>query len=91
VPKGNTMNKENKFINVLCGDLNQLARQRIILNSRGVETRQSDVFPCVMRKDVPEALKIIWEGSIEGWWHYEDLYLKYGICTEEEFKARMSK
>ncbi len=80
---------ENEFVNVLNGDLNQLARQRYALNTRGIKTEQSDVFPCVMRKDISNALRVIWGSSVEGWWNYKDLYLKHGTCTEEEFTERL--
>jgi hypothetical protein len=74
-----------EFTFFLEGDLSQMAGQRNFLNARGIETQQKDVYPCVREHEVKEALTMIWENKIEGWWHYGDEYPKYSVCTKEEF------
>jgi hypothetical protein len=76
-------NKNYSFF--LSGDLCQMATQRDFLNSRNIQTRQNNVYPCLRECDVEKALTLIWKSKTEGWWHYKDQYLKYKICTEEEF------
>jgi hypothetical protein len=74
---------------MLSGDLNQMATQRIFLKRRGLNLNQVDVYPVVNKDDVIQALTMIWVDSIEGWWHYKDEYIKYDICTEDQFKAKL--
>ena len=72
----------------LSGDLSQMATQRTFLNEHGVTTKQNNVYPCLKECDVEIALKLIWENRVDGYWHYEDRYIKHGICTKEEFRER---
>ena len=73
----------------LDGDLCQMAIQKRFLSSRGVETQQNNVYPCLRQSDVPMALKMIWDNKVEGWWHYQEKYAELGICTKEEFLNRL--
>lgn len=69
----------------LSGDLCQMSSQRNFLNSRGIQTRQNNVYPCLRQADVAEALRLIWTNKADGWWHYRDSYILHSICTGEEF------
>lgn len=71
----------------LKGDLSQMGSQARFLKIRGFELRHEDVYRVVSAEDAKKALAAIWIAKIEGWWHYKDLYIKYGICTAEEFGA----
>lgn len=80
-------NREFSFF--LGGDLNQMSAQRNFLNSRGITTKQNDVYPCLKQEDVEKALTLIWTQRVEGWWHYKDKYVEHNICTAEEFDTRL--
>jgi len=75
----------------MSGDLSQMGTQRRVLNRHGVETIQSDVYPCIKQEDIPRAMKIIWDNRVEGWWHYESEYVAHSICSKEEFKTRLMR
>ena len=82
-------NQEYSFF--LDGDLNQMSVQRSFLNKHGIETKQNNVYPCLKEEDVSKSLKLIWEFEVDGWWHYKKEYVKYNICTEEEFINRLNQ
>jgi len=82
-------NAEYSFF--LDGDLCQMASQRSFLNNHGVITKQNNIYPCVKECDREKALRLIWENRVEGWWHYEESYVKFNICTKEEFRTRLSR
>ena len=71
----------------LQGDLNQMSIQRQFLTSIGYRLEQCDVYPVVKKEDVIKALSVIWCSRTEGWWHYKDEFIKYGICTEKDYKG----
>lgn len=48
-------------------------------------------YPVVKTWDKKEALKLIWSNNVEGWWHYQDEYVKMEICTAELFKAKLNR
>lgn len=73
------------------GDLSQMSIQRNFLSSRGFDVKQNNVYPCLKEEDVEKALKLIWEQSVEGWWHYEDLYIKHNICSKEQFWVKLER
>ena len=73
----------------LDGDLNQMRQQREFLDRNGIETRQNNVYPCLRASDVKEALTLIWNNRVPGWWHYEKHYVENNICTKEEFLSRL--
>lgn len=75
----------------LLGDLSQMGAQATFLKIRGFDIRHEDVYRIVSGEDVKKALAAIWIAKIEGWWHYEELYIKYDICTAEEFKAGLKQ
>lgn len=82
-------NETHSFL--LSGDLCQMSAQRNFLQSRGFNVKQNNVYPSLKESDVENALKLIWEQRVEGWWHYEERYKKHGICTKEEFWDRLNK
>ncbi len=84
----NESNKSHTFF--IDGDLLQMSEQKRFLQSRGFNVQQNNVYPCLRQEDVERALKLIWENRVEGWWHYEEKYVELGICTKEEFWARLN-
>lgn len=87
------ISKENneEFTFFLSGDLCQMSSQRTFLNSRGIQTKQNNVYPCVRQSDVSEALRLIWINKVDGWWHYKDDYILHSICTNEEFMTYLKR
>lgn len=83
--------KNTDFTFFLSGDLCQMSNQRRFLNENGIETKQNNVYPCLMQKDISKALTLIWTLKCDGWWHYRDNYILYGICTEEDFNNRLKR
>jgi len=83
--------KNKEFTFFLSGDLCQMSSQRTFLNSRGIQTKQNNVYPCVRQSDVSKALRLIWESKTDGWWHYRDSYVFHSICTDDEFMAYLNR
>ena len=83
--------KNNDFTFFMQGDLMQMSTQRSFLNSHGVQTKQNNVYPCVRKCDVAQALGLIWQNKVAGWWHYMDNYIQYSVCTKEEFLAYLNR
>jgi hypothetical protein len=75
----------------LNGDLKQMATQMVVLKERGIKVEVDGGIPFVEEKDYHRALLIIWVNAIHGWWNYKDDFLKYAICTEEQFMKRLKK
>ena len=76
----------------LQGDLNQLGEQEHKLRQAGFILKQWDVIPYFEdAKDFEKALNFIWFRKIKGWWLYKDEYVKYGICTAEEWREELKK
>jgi len=74
----------------LDGDLCQMSAQREFLVRRGMDVGQRDVYPVLRsEEDFKKALELLWRNRIAGWWHYHDKLIKYGICTEDEFKRAL--
>lgn len=72
---------------LLDGDLNQMSIQKSKLLERGIKIEQQDVYPAISSEsEYVKALQIIWNSKIEGWWNYKTQFLKYEICTDEQFK-----
>lgn len=67
--------KNEKYSFYLDGDLCQMSAQRSFLNNHGISTMQNNVYPCVRESDVKNALTLIWDNRVEGWWHYEKNYV----------------
>jgi len=72
------------------GDLCQMAEQKNFLQRRGFNIIMSDVYPTVKtEEEFKKALRLIWDNKIEGWWHYIEYYVKYGICSRLEFRKAL--
>lgn len=72
------------------GDLSQMSSQSAFLRANGFRVGRVDCYPGLFTEDdYKAALKAIWENRVDGWWHYCDEYVKYGIATKEEFDARL--
>lgn len=73
------------------GDLHQMGVQELFLRQHGFNVHQVDVFPAIKTKEeYIDALKAIYRNYVDGWWNYKDHYVRYGICTEEEFKKKFT-
>jgi len=76
----------------LDGDLGQMAEQMMQLKRFGLNVRQSGAYPGFETETkYKEALKLIWDNNIDGWWHYLNQYIKYEICTEKQYLARLRR
>jgi hypothetical protein len=72
---------------LLDGDLNQMSIQKSKLLTKGITIEQHDIYPAISsQEDYVRALRVIWYDKIEGWWNYKGQFIKYGICSEEQFK-----
>jgi 23S rRNA G2069 N7-methylase RlmK/C1962 C5-methylase RlmI len=69
------------------GDLCQMSNQRKFLLDNGFNIKMSNVYPTIESEEkFIEALKLIWQEKCDGWWHYNKEYIKYNICTIDEYK-----
>jgi hypothetical protein len=76
----------------ISGDLNQMSIQKEFLRGQGFDLGQSDVYPIVRtEEDWKRALGLFWKYKVQGWWHYEAHYVKYSICSKEEFSRALSR
>lgn len=74
----------------LSGDLSQMAAQERFLVGRGLSVERNDVYPGLFTgADFRKALQLLWENRIDGWWHYEAEYAKYGICDSKKFREAL--
>lgn len=88
LPKEKYTDDGAKF--TLDGDLSQMANQETFLRNAGFRVGRIDVYPGLYtEEDHKAALKMIWDNRVDGWWHYDKDYLKYGICTKEQFDTRL--
>lgn len=67
------------------GDLCQMSNQEKSLVSAGIPFSRSDVYRIVPKEQTKKALAVIWGNKVDGWWHYLDKYVDFGICTIEEY------
>jgi len=70
----------------LDGDLCQMGNQADFLRRNGFSLRRQNVYSIVKPEDAERALRLIWKNKVDGWWHYCDKYVQFGICTKQEFK-----
>lgn len=72
------------------GDLCQMSKQRELLSGYGINVIMSNVYPTVeTEEEYKDALSLIWRFECEGWWHYEEKYIKYDICKKSSFVKRL--
>lgn len=76
---------------LLDGDLSQMSEQEEFLRSRGFKVGRTDVYPGLYtEEEFRSALDLIWKHRVSGWWHYKEKYVKYSICSQEEFMAALN-
>ena len=75
----------------LNGDLCQMSAQEKFLKSHGVDVKFNNVYPCVRTCDEERTFRLMWEYKCDGWWHYDKEYIKFNICSKEEFKETLTK
>ena len=67
------------------GDLCQMAAQGRFLRERGMDIGNIDVYPAVRtREEELQALRLMWEGRVDGWWNLRERFVREGICTADE-------
>jgi hypothetical protein len=72
------------------GDLNQMMDQKLFLQNRGFDVRNSDVYPAVRsHEDAKRALAAMWKARVSGWWNMESMFLRYSVCTAAEFESAL--
>ena len=75
---------------LLSGDLSQMSAQERFLQGVGFTVGRSNVYPGLYtEREFKLALEAIWKNRVAGWWHYENKYVEYNICTSEEFRAAL--
>jgi len=77
-----------EFTFFLSGDLIQMSIQKSFLQSHGFTVGQTNVYPILKEEDVTRALTLILESKCEGWWNYDDEYIKRKICTKKQWDKR---
>jgi hypothetical protein len=72
------------------GDLCQISKQGDLLFNYDINVLMSNVYPTVeTEEEYKKALSLIWANKCEGWWHYKEDYIKYGICKKSEYVKRL--
>jgi hypothetical protein len=74
----------------LRGTVAERARQSAQLIGQGVAVGRLAEGGALTKKDLPEALKIIWNFKPTGWHRYQDLLCKHRVCSEDEFAAALN-
>lgn len=72
----------------LDGDLNQMAIQKQFLEKNNLRVGINGGVPGLFsEEDFITALRLIWTNKVDGWWgqRYQTRYIRYGICSKEEF------
>jgi hypothetical protein len=69
----------------------QVLAQEAHLRQLGVEVTRSDVYIIVKEADMERSLRSIFTNRVDGWWTYQERYLKLGICTDQEFDAALEE
>ncbi|HIE30382.1 TPA: hypothetical protein EYP66_24240 [Candidatus Poribacteria bacterium] len=68
----------------LLGEGDQMWRQKIFLQQHGFEIGWADRYPALKtRRDFYEAVKLIYEHQVDGWWLYKDLLIQMGIFYDD--------
>lgn len=82
--------QDPRILVTLNGDLLQMSRQANFLRQRGFEVTVSGGIPgLVSEDDAKRAFKLLWDCKVEGWWNSQYEFVKYGICSQEEFLAAL--
>ena len=78
----------------LQGDLDQMDTQRRLLMQMGYQVTRSEGYCYVENITEEEALNILdhlFKNRIDGWHNYQEVFLKAGTCTKEEFDEALKK
>lgn len=74
------------------GDLCQLSDQRRFLEQRGFDIERVDVYSGVeTEQEYVSAIRALYQSCVNGWWNYRDDLIKHGVCTIEEFQAKLKR
>ena len=74
------------------GDLHQMSVQSRFLRGQGMTIGHVDVYPSVRTEEEKvQALRLLWEHKVEGWWNLEHDFIRAGICTQEEFDMKLGR
>ncbi len=74
----------------LDGDLGQMGTMAHKLREAGLDIRHSDVYPVLQGDEIETGLRLLFERRIDGWWNQKREMVARGICTDEEFTAKLS-
>jgi hypothetical protein len=75
----------------LSGDLSQMGTMGDRLRQAGFNVRHSGVYPVIEGKEIVGALQFLWDRGVDGWWGQNKELVKHGICTQEEFVAKLDQ
>lgn len=72
------------------GDLHQMSVQEEFLRRHDFDVGRNNVYPCLRtQEDFDKAIKMIYDGEVEGWWHYDRRLIEINHCTQEQFSAKL--
>lgn len=77
---------------LLYGDLSQMGIMKRVLQESGrfPTLTYADVYPGFAKDDEENyvrALCFLFERRVAGWWNQREKLIRYGICTEDEYKV----
>lgn len=76
---------------LLRGDLCQLNKQGNLLRKYGVDFIYDDIPPKITtREDLLKFLSLMWLSKTDGWWHYNEEFVKECICTQYDFWSNLN-
>ena len=77
----------------LLGEENQMWHQKNFLQQQGFEIGWADKYPALKtRRNFYEAVKLIYEHKVDGWWLYKDLLIQMSLLYDEvEFMQTLNK
>lgn len=85
---------DNRAYYIFSGDLNQMGIIERFLRERAYPVVKANVYPGFAKdqeEKFKDALKLIFEFRVEGWWRQELNMVKYGICSQEKFNSALGR
>ena len=84
------------FLRVLKGSFPEMEEQKNFLVEQRFKVKMTKIglfhHPALgTEQEYNEAIKLIWEYKVSGWFHYKLDLVKTGICTSEEFSQSLRK
>jgi len=74
----------------LDGDLGQMSTMSRTLALAGFPVGQNGVYPSLPNEvQYKKALEYLYKHETDGWWNQSRDMIKNGICTEEQYKAKL--